>query len=66
MRHARIMLILLAVVLTLIILNLLTERQRTVGGTLFPQEELNATDSSGADPGSDWPAIPDEGTVAVA
>ena len=66
MRPGRILLFLLAVVLTLIILNLLTERQRTVGGTLFPQEELNATDSSGADPGSDWPAIPDEGTVAVA
>jgi D-alanyl-lipoteichoic acid acyltransferase DltB (MBOAT superfamily) len=49
MRPGRILLFLLAVVLTLIILNLLTDRQRSERGTLLPQEEHTGIDTSGAD-----------------
>ncbi|MDX9728234.1 MAG: MBOAT family O-acyltransferase [Bacteroidales bacterium] len=49
MRPGRILLFLLAVVLTLIILNLLTDKQRSERGTLLPQEEHAGIDTSGAD-----------------
>ena len=47
MRPGRILLFLLAVVLTLIILDLLTDRQRREGSTLLLQEEIAGTDTSG-------------------
>jgi D-alanyl-lipoteichoic acid acyltransferase DltB (MBOAT superfamily) len=46
MRPGRILLFLLAVILTLIILDLLTDRQRSEGGTLLLQEEISGTDTS--------------------
>lgn len=80
MRPGRILLFLLAVVLTLIILNLLTDWQRSERGTFLPQEEHAGIDTSGADGDlsqlsdtladsddlPDGPDAPGEGSAAVA
>ena len=80
MRPGRILLFLLAVVLTLIILHLLTDRQRSERGMFLPDEEQTAIDTSGADGDlrqladtlADYddlpagPAKPEEGSAAIA
>jgi D-alanyl-lipoteichoic acid acyltransferase DltB (MBOAT superfamily) len=65
MRPGRILLFLLAVVLTLIILDLLTDRRQSERGTLLPHEEHVGIDTSEADDylrqPADTPPVSDDG-----